>query len=115
MYTNICINYKPLCVNKIITYFRYLKTTYNYAYSFVDPDIVIFLGDLMDEGSSATDHEFYGYVRRVFNIFLHNSESNINTKVCHIKLISFKFNEYLIFSIFGYQATMISVARVRIA
>ncbi|KAJ8949953.1 hypothetical protein NQ318_002360 [Aromia moschata] len=48
----------------------YLKKTYFHAYNFVQPDIVIFLGDLMDEAHTATDQEFFQYVRRIFNIFL---------------------------------------------
>ncbi|XP_008190944.1 uncharacterized protein Mppe [Tribolium castaneum] len=47
----------------------YLKNTYYWAFRFAQPDIVIFLGDLMDEGSIAKNAEFYSYVRRVFNIF----------------------------------------------
>ncbi|RZC41165.1 C630.12 -like protein, partial [Asbolus verrucosus] len=40
---------------------QYLKKTYYWAFRFAQPDIVIFLGDLMDEGSIAKDEEFYGY------------------------------------------------------
>lgn len=49
---------------------RYLKVTYNEAYHFVRPDVVIFLGDLMDEGHIASDEDFNKYVRRLYNIFL---------------------------------------------
>ncbi|CAG9833715.1 unnamed protein product [Diabrotica balteata] len=55
---------------------RFLKQTYIQAYSFVQPDIVIFLGDLMDEGHRATNHEFHQYVRRVFDIFLDATSSS---------------------------------------
>lgn len=48
----------------------YLKKTFREAFKFSKPDVVIFLGDLMDEGSTATNEEFYSYVRRVFHIFL---------------------------------------------
>ncbi|XP_050294539.1 uncharacterized protein LOC126734818 isoform X2 [Anthonomus grandis grandis] len=49
---------------------RYLKITYFYAYTFVNPHVVIFLGDLMDEAHIASDDDFYSYVRRIFDIFL---------------------------------------------
>lgn len=61
---------------KRMTYFsildsdRYLKKTYIHALQFSKPDLIIFLGDLMDEGHVATDPEFYEYVRRIFKIFL---------------------------------------------
>ncbi|XP_068894487.1 metallophosphoesterase 1-like isoform X2 [Tenebrio molitor] len=55
----------------------YLKKTYYWAFRFTQPDIVIFLGDLMDEGSIAPDEEFYGYVRRIFDIFIEKSPSTV--------------------------------------
>ncbi|KAG5886015.1 hypothetical protein JTB14_023657 [Gonioctena quinquepunctata] len=51
---------------------RYLRKTYNHAFNFVQPDLVIFLGDLMDEAHVASHNEFNQYVRRIFNIFLDN-------------------------------------------
>ncbi|KAK5648333.1 hypothetical protein RI129_003225 [Pyrocoelia pectoralis] len=48
---------------------RYLSKTFWLAYKFVDPDVVIFLGDLLDEGSSANDKEFNLYVNRFYKIF----------------------------------------------
>jgi len=49
---------------------RYLSKTYSYAFQFAQPDVVIFLGDLFDEGSIATDQEFKRYLRRLYDIFL---------------------------------------------
>lgn len=37
---------------------RYLSKTFSYAYDHVHPDVVLFLGDLMDEGSKATPAEY---------------------------------------------------------
>ncbi|XP_045464730.1 uncharacterized protein C630.12 isoform X2 [Harmonia axyridis] len=47
----------------------YLKRTYHQALNFVQPDVTIFLGDLMDEGSVATDEEYNENLIRFFNIF----------------------------------------------
>lgn len=52
-----------------------------HAYDFVKPDVVIFLGDLMDEGHIAKNPDFYGYVRRIFNIFMDSTNSHMHLKV----------------------------------
>lgn len=56
--------------------------TYSRAFSFVQPNVVIFLGDLMDEGSTASEAEYKRYVRRLFNIFLvgPSAEAKVRTK-----------------------------------
>jgi predicted phosphodiesterase len=54
---------------------NYLKKSYRKVYNFVKPDVVIFLGDLMDEGSTATDAEFKRYRGRFFNIYPKSSSS----------------------------------------
>lgn len=56
---------------------RYLSKTYSHAYKFTQPDVVIFLGDLLDEGSTATDKEFYSYVERFYNIFQKDDVQNV--------------------------------------
>jgi hypothetical protein len=43
----------------------------------VKPDVVIFLGDLMDEGSTATDAEFKRYRGRFFDIYPKSSSSKV--------------------------------------
>ncbi|XP_017777817.1 PREDICTED: uncharacterized protein C630.12 isoform X2 [Nicrophorus vespilloides] len=48
---------------------RYLRKTYEDVYKFTEPDIVIFLGDLFDEGSTATNSEYKSYADRFFNVF----------------------------------------------
>jgi hypothetical protein len=56
---------------------NYLKKSYRKVYNFVKPDVVIFLGDLMDEGSTATDAEFKRYRGRFFNIYPKSSSSKV--------------------------------------
>ena len=48
---------------------RYLRTYFRHAVQFVKPDVVIFMGDLLDEGSIAADWEFERYVSRLRDIF----------------------------------------------
>lgn len=48
---------------------RFLRKTFQQAVSHVDPDVVIFLGDIMDEGSIATREEYTRYTYRFFDIF----------------------------------------------
>lgn len=38
-------------------------------YEHTRPDVIIFLGDIMDEGSKATDAEYQSYVERFDSIF----------------------------------------------
>lgn len=51
--------------------------TYTHAFSFVQPHVVVFLGDLMDEGSIATETEYKHYARRIFNIFLAGPSADV--------------------------------------
>ncbi|XP_063237247.1 metallophosphoesterase 1 isoform X2 [Bacillus rossius redtenbacheri] len=48
---------------------RYLSRTFSSAVAHVRPDAVVFLGDLMDEGSIASDEEFGRYLRRFHSVF----------------------------------------------
>lgn len=48
---------------------RYLRRTFQRAYAHTRPDVVVFLGDLLDEGTSATDNEFHEYWTRIQSIF----------------------------------------------
>lgn len=57
--------------------------TYSQAFSYVQPHVVIFLGDLMDEGSVATEVEYKRYARRLFNIFLKGPSADVKVrKIC---------------------------------
>ena len=49
--------------------FRYLRCTFRAAADAFDPHVVVFLGDLFDEGSAATDKEFESYVQRLTKVF----------------------------------------------
>jgi hypothetical protein len=48
---------------------RYLHATFTLAFSYFKPTMTIFLGDLFDEGLSATDVEFDSYFRRFKSIY----------------------------------------------
>lgn len=48
---------------------RYLRNTFLLAFDHVKPDCVVFLGDLFDEGSKATDEQFARYYSRFQSIF----------------------------------------------
>lgn len=56
---------------------RYISKTYHEALHYVKPDVIIFLGDLIDEGSVAGEQEFKDYVRRFYKIF--NIKKNHDT------------------------------------
>uniref|UniRef100_K1R919 Calcineurin-like phosphoesterase domain-containing protein n=1 Tax=Magallana gigas TaxID=29159 RepID=K1R919_MAGGI len=51
---------------------NYLRKTFSFAAAHTKPDIVIFLGDLMDEGSQATPNEYRDTYYRFLNIFSHS-------------------------------------------
>ena len=48
---------------------KYLQFGFFYAVSYVRPDVVVFLGDLLDEGSIASDDEYMTYVHRFRKVF----------------------------------------------
>uniref|UniRef100_A0A1B6KXB9 Calcineurin-like phosphoesterase domain-containing protein n=1 Tax=Graphocephala atropunctata TaxID=36148 RepID=A0A1B6KXB9_9HEMI len=48
---------------------RYLRKSFATALHHVKPDLIVFLGDLMEEGSLATDEEYERYLRRFREIF----------------------------------------------
>ncbi|XP_076459885.1 uncharacterized protein LOC143292998 [Babylonia areolata] len=56
---------------------RYLRKTFSLAYSYTQPDVVVFLGDLMDEGSKATRQEYQSYFSRFDHIFYPSRSSKV--------------------------------------
>lgn len=48
---------------------RFLSSSYGNAIAHARPDAVIFLGDLMDEGSVATTEQYERYAKRFRKIF----------------------------------------------
>jgi ethanolamine phosphate phosphodiesterase len=48
---------------------RHLRENYRVTLKFVKPDAIIFLGDLMDEGSIASDRQLLNYHKRFMKIF----------------------------------------------
>ncbi|XP_070579565.1 uncharacterized protein [Ptychodera flava] len=56
----------------------YLQKTFELALHFLEPDIVVFLGDLLDEGSIATESEYLEYKNRFFKkIFVIPKHMNV--------------------------------------
>jgi hypothetical protein len=49
--------------------YRYLAKTFAAANAYVKPDWLVFLGDIFDEGLSASDDEFKRYFDRFNSIF----------------------------------------------
>ena len=54
---------------------RYLSKTFSWAMYAYDPGVVIFLGDLIDEGSEADKDDYLDYVSRFRNIYSLHSET----------------------------------------
>ena len=52
---------------------RYLRKTFSYVYEYTKPDVIVFLGDLFDEGSKATRFE-YGETFNRFSYIFHETK-----------------------------------------
>ena len=48
---------------------RFLHNGYQQALKLAQPDLILFMGDLLDEGSIANDVQFEQYVDRFYKIF----------------------------------------------
>ncbi|ELU02083.1 hypothetical protein CAPTEDRAFT_121495, partial [Capitella teleta] len=48
---------------------RYLSKTFHHAVNNFEPDVILFLGDLLDEGSKASKEEYQSYIKRFRAIF----------------------------------------------
>ncbi|XP_055382283.1 uncharacterized protein LOC129612615 isoform X2 [Condylostylus longicornis] len=59
---------------------RYLKKTFDKAVKFTNPDIICFLGDLLDEGNIASPYHFKIYVDRFQTTF----STQINPRRIHV-------------------------------
>ena len=57
---------------------RYLSKTFSWAMYAYEPQVVIFLGDLIDEGSEADEDDYLDYVIRFKNIYSLKSEAGYN-------------------------------------
>lgn len=58
-----------MLLNVMCAGFRYLSKTFWLARAHLSPDVILFLGDLMDEGSIATADQFSRYLRRFARTF----------------------------------------------
>ena len=78
--------------------FRYMHKTFALAYSYVQPDVVIFLGDLFDEGSVATALEYQRYKARFHSIFYPSQSSKVRFRFYFVIQILFLYlrSNYLI-------------------
>jgi hypothetical protein len=45
----------------------------------VDPHVVVFLGDIMDEGNIATNDEYRRYIERFYDVFHVNRRVKVST------------------------------------
>jgi hypothetical protein len=60
-------------------FFRYLYKTFQRAFYHVQPHVVVFLGDIMDEGSIATNDEYRRYIERFNDVFNVNHRVKVST------------------------------------
>ena len=68
----------------IFLFSSYLKSTFNVVADYFKPDILVYLGDLMDEGSISTLPQFHGYVKRLSNIFDWDYPAVVSSIIFHI-------------------------------
>lgn len=59
---------------------RYISRSFSMAHLHTSPDVVLFLGDLMDEGSTSTDEEYEITYKRFQEVFI----DAVNTKKIYI-------------------------------
>ena len=72
------------CLSTSTTY-RFLKSGFTRALKYTNPDIIVFLGDLFDEGEIASNYQFDSYLYRFNNVFQYHIPEN--TKVIYTILI----------------------------
>lgn len=60
---------------------RFLRNTFSRAEAHSEPDVICFMGDLMDEGSIATDEAHARYAERFRSVF---ATSSSNVALMHI-------------------------------
>ena len=61
---------------------RYLHKTYQLARKFAKPDIIIFLGDIFDEGVKSNNEQFNGYQKRFEKIFELDATNSKRLIIC---------------------------------
>lgn len=72
-----------LQITKVWLYdiFRYLYKTFQKAFYHVNPHVVVFLGDILDEGSIATNEEYGRYMKRFYDVF--NVDPSVKVSTVH--------------------------------
>lgn len=87
-------------MNSVITFSFATRNTFRRALSHAKPHVIVFMGDLMDEGSVAKNQEFQRYVNRFKDVFhVPNDDVTVSRVRCSIKLL-------LYFLLFLYQQLM---------
>lgn len=56
-----------------------MRKTFELALDFTRPDVICFLGDLLDEGNIASTHDFQSYVKRFRSIYQEKQYISVNT------------------------------------
>ena len=74
--------------------FRYLYKTFQKVFYHVQPHVVVFLGDLMDEGNIATNDEYRRYIER-FNDVFHVSQRVKVSATAYLKSLVLNRSTYV--------------------
>lgn len=84
-------------------FFRYISRSYYHAYSAVQPDQVIFLGDLIDEMVFATDEEIQDTFKRFRSVFpVYDSKTTVSLYYYNIVFKRFMQNFALLVTYFTF-------------
>ena len=84
--------------------YRYLRRTFQAAYYHHKPDVVVYLGDLLDEGSKASNSEYETYTSRFKDIFRTSEKTQVD--ICD-KIMSVLGNVHVIQCKCEFQITVI--------
>jgi hypothetical protein len=68
--------YIQFFISHLIICIRYLAKTFTQVKAYIKPDWTLFLGDIFDEGLSATDDEFKRYFERFNSIFNYRNDED---------------------------------------
>lgn len=59
----------------------FVQRTFQRSLRYARPDLILFLGDIFDEGSIASEQEYEQYVKRFNRIFRHNPKIPVSTSL----------------------------------
>ena len=75
------------CIWPIFAVFSYVRKSFSYAFSYSKPDVILFLGDLFDEGSKASGQEYMVTLDRFNSVFEPAKHIKVSLRV--VKCIDF--------------------------